>query len=139
MQFARRPEDLTLSLALRSHRECRSMCWGRASAAMELGPEGQLSEKALQPGETVCGVLRRHAVAHSLLFTWPRQARLQAAGRRCHTASCSVEITAVATPISSSALQSASSLSAERVRAEVFWRSPLNLQSPARRRLKTRR
>jgi transposase-like protein len=32
-------------------------------------------EETLQPGETVCGVARRHGVAHSLLFTWRRQAR----------------------------------------------------------------
>ncbi|MCC8976892.1 transposase [Bradyrhizobium sp. Cham227] len=29
----------------------------------------------MQPGETVCGVARRHGMAHSLLFTWRRQAR----------------------------------------------------------------
>ncbi|MCS3445008.1 transposase [Bradyrhizobium elkanii] len=30
----------------------------------------RLVEETLQPGETVCGVARRHGVAHSLLFTW---------------------------------------------------------------------
>ncbi|RQH05193.1 MULTISPECIES: transposase [Bradyrhizobium] len=34
----------------------------------------RLVEETLQPGETVCGVARRHGVAHSLLFTWRRQA-----------------------------------------------------------------
>jgi transposase len=35
----------------------------------------RLVEETLQAGETVCGVARRHGVAHSLLFTWRRQAR----------------------------------------------------------------
>ena len=35
----------------------------------------RLVEETLQVGETVCGVARRHGVAHSLLFTWRRQAR----------------------------------------------------------------
>ncbi|WP_035971824.1 transposase, partial [Bradyrhizobium sp. WSM3983] len=29
----------------------------------------RLVEETLQPDETVCGVARRHGVAHSLLFT----------------------------------------------------------------------
>jgi len=32
-------------------------------------------EETLQAGETVCGVARRHGIAHSVLFTWRRQAR----------------------------------------------------------------
>lgn len=35
----------------------------------------RLVEETLQPGETVCGVARRHGVTHSLPFTWRRQAR----------------------------------------------------------------
>jgi transposase-like protein len=35
----------------------------------------RLVEEALQAGETVSGVARRHGVAASLLFTWRRQAR----------------------------------------------------------------
>src|SRR5262252_6790342 len=35
----------------------------------------RLVEETLRAGETVCGVARRHGVAHSLLFTWRRQAR----------------------------------------------------------------
>lgn len=35
----------------------------------------RLVEETLQPGETVCGVARRHGVTHSLPFAWRRQAR----------------------------------------------------------------
>jgi transposase len=35
----------------------------------------RLIEETLRPGETVCGVARRHGLAPSLLFTWRRLAR----------------------------------------------------------------
>lgn len=35
----------------------------------------RLIEETLRPGETVCGVARRHGLAASLLFTWRRLAR----------------------------------------------------------------
>ena len=35
----------------------------------------RIVEETLEPGVSVCAVARRHGVAHSLLFTWRRQAR----------------------------------------------------------------
>lgn len=68
----------------------------------------RLVEETLQPGETVCGVARRHEVAHSLLFTWRRQAP-GATGKDAEPALVPVEITPVAAAISSGAPQLASS------------------------------
>ena len=52
-----------------------------------------LVEETLQTGETVCGVARRHGVAHSLLFTWRRQARQGRLGGDAVPALVPVEIT----------------------------------------------
>lgn len=35
----------------------------------------RIIEETLEPGVSVCAVARRHGIAHSLLFTWRRQAR----------------------------------------------------------------
>ena len=67
----------------------------------------RLVEETLQAGETVCGVARRHGVAHSLLFTWRRQARQGRLGGDSVPALVPVEITPVAAPISSDAPQPA--------------------------------
>lgn len=80
----------------------------------------RLVEETSQPGETVCGVARRHGVAHSLLFTWRRQARQGRLGRDATPALVPVEITPVAAPISSSALQPTSSSPAPRARAGII-------------------
>jgi len=63
----------------------------------------RLVEETLQAGETVCGVARRHGVAHSLLFTWRRQARQGRLGGDTMPALVPVEITPVAAPITSDA------------------------------------
>ena len=60
----------------------------------------RLVEETLQVGETVCGVARRHGVAHSLLFTWRRQARQGRLGGDAAPALVRVEITPVAAPVS---------------------------------------
>jgi len=67
----------------------------------------RLVEETLQAGETVCGVARRHGVAHSLLFTWRRQARQGRLGGDTVPALVPVEITPVAAPVSSDAPESA--------------------------------
>ena len=69
----------------------------------------RLVEETLQAGETVCGVARRHGVAHSLLFTWRRQARQGCLGGDAGAALVPVEITARPIPVSTSESQSASS------------------------------
>jgi transposase len=63
----------------------------------------RLVEETLQAGETVCGVARRHGVAHSLLFTWRRQARQGRLGGDTVPALVPVELTPVAAPITSDA------------------------------------
>ncbi|RZN06370.1 hypothetical protein CWO91_29420 [Bradyrhizobium genosp. SA-3] len=68
------------------------------------GEKVRLVEVTLRPGETVCGVARRHGVAHNLLFIWRRQARQR---DRAVPALVPVEITPVAAPISSDAPQPA--------------------------------
>lgn len=80
----------------------------------------RLVEETLQPGETVCGVARRHGVAHSLLFTWRRQARQGQLGGDVTSALVPVEITSVAAPISSSASQPSSSPAAQRAKAGII-------------------
>ncbi|NEU98320.1 transposase [Bradyrhizobium sp. UFLA 03-164] len=80
----------------------------------------RLVEETLQPGETVCGVARRHGVAHSRLFTWHRQARQGRLGGDAAPALISVEITPVVAPISSGAPQLASSPPAQRARAGII-------------------
>lgn len=49
--------------------------------------------ETLQAGETVCGLARRHGVAHSLLFAWRRQARQGRLGGDSVPALVPVEIT----------------------------------------------
>src|SRR6185312_7724586 len=62
--FVKRPEDLTLSLALRSRRECRSMCWASSAGGDGVTTRrSALLKRPCSPGETVCGVARRHGVA----------------------------------------------------------------------------
>jgi transposase len=65
----------------------------------------RLVEETLQAGETVCGVARRHGVAHSLLFTWRRQARQGRLGGDAVPALVPVEIRPEAAPISNGAPQ----------------------------------
>jgi transposase len=79
----------------------------------------RLVEETLQAGETVCGVARRHGVAHSLLFTWRRQARQGRRGGDAAPALVPVEITPVAAPIPS-APQPASSPAAQRARGGII-------------------
>jgi transposase len=69
----------------------------------------RLVEETLQAGETVCGVARRHGIAHSLLFTWRRQARQGRLGGDAGAALVPVEITAGPIPVSTSESQPASS------------------------------
>jgi len=69
----------------------------------------RLVEETLQAGETVCGVARRHGVAHSLLFTWRRQARQGGLGGDAGAALVPVEITTGPIPVSASESQPASS------------------------------
>jgi transposase len=52
----------------------------------------RLVEETLQAGETVCGVARRHGLAHSLLFTWRRQARQGRLGGEAVPALAALEI-----------------------------------------------
>ena len=80
----------------------------------------RLVEETLQAGETVCGVARRHGVAHSLLFTWRRQARQGRLGGDTEPALVPVQITPVAAPISSDAPESASSPPAQRGRSGII-------------------
>jgi len=80
----------------------------------------RLVEETLQAGETVCGVARRHGVAHSLLFTWRRQARPGRLGGDSVPTLVPVEITPVVAPIPSDAPQPASSPPAQRERAGII-------------------
>jgi transposase len=80
----------------------------------------RLVEETFQAGETVCGVARRHGVAHSLLFTWRRQARQGRLGGDSAPALVPVEITPVAAPISSDAPQPVALPPAQRARAGII-------------------
>jgi transposase len=80
----------------------------------------RLVEETLQPGETVCGVARRHRVAHSLLFTWRRQARQGRLGGDAAPALVPVEITPVAAPISSDAPLPVASPPAQRAKTGII-------------------
>lgn len=80
----------------------------------------RLVEETLQAGETVCGVARRHGVAHSLLFTWRRQARQGRLGGDVVPALVPVEITPAPAPVSINAPQPASLPSAQRARAGII-------------------
>jgi len=81
----------------------------------------RLVEETLQAGETVCGVARRHGVAHSLLFTWRRQARQGRLGGDAAPALVPVEIIPVAAPISNGVPQPpSSSPPAQRARTGII-------------------
>lgn len=85
------------------------------------GEKVRLVEETLQAGETVCGVARRHGVAHSLLFTWRRQARQGRLGGDSAPALVPVEITPVAAaPISSDTPASSPPAPAQRARAGII-------------------
>jgi transposase len=62
--------------------------------------KARLVEETLQPGETVCGVARRHGLAQSLLFTWRRRARQGRLGGAAVPALVPIEITSAAAPAS---------------------------------------
>jgi transposase len=74
----------------------------------------RLVEETLQAGETVCGVARRHGVAHSLLFTWRRQARQGRLGGEAVPALVPVEITSTPAPTPTCAPQAPSLPPAQR-------------------------
>jgi transposase len=74
----------------------------------------RLVEETLQAGETVCGVARRHGVAHSLLFTWRRQARQGRLGGEAVPALVPVEITSTPALTPTCALQAPSLPPAQR-------------------------
>ena len=78
----------------------------------------RLVEETLQAGETVCGVARRHGVAHSLLFTWRRQARQGRLGGDVVPALVPIEITPA--PVSIDAPQPASLPPAQRARVGII-------------------
>jgi transposase len=78
----------------------------------------RLIEETLQPGETVCGVARRHGMAQSLLFTWRRQARQGRLGGEAVPALVPVEITPTPAPATRCAPQS--SPPAQRARAGII-------------------
>src|SRR5438552_14320999 len=82
--------------------------------------KARLVEETLQAGETVCGVARRHGVAHSLLFTWRRQARQGRLGGEALPALVPVEISSAVSPVSISAPQPTSSLPAHRAGAGII-------------------
>jgi transposase len=81
----------------------------------------RLIEETLQPGETVCGVARRHGLAQSLLFTWRRQARAgRLGGQEPAPALVPVEIASAPAPASVSARQASASPSARHVRSGII-------------------
>jgi transposase len=80
----------------------------------------RLVEETLQSGETVWGLARRHGVAHSLLFTWRRQARQGRLGGDVVPALVPVEITPAPAPVSINAPQPASLPPAQRARAGII-------------------
>ncbi len=74
----------------------------------------------MQAGETVCGVARRHGVAHSLSFTWRRQARQGRLGGGALPPLVPVEIASAPELASTVAPQPASSLPAHRAGAGII-------------------
>jgi len=80
----------------------------------------RLIEEILQPGETVCGVARRHGLAQSLLFTWRRQARQGRLGGEALPALVPVEITSAPAPASTGAPQPPSSPPVQRARVGLI-------------------
>jgi transposase len=82
--------------------------------------KARLIEETLQPGETVCGVARRHGLAQSLLFTWRRQARQGRLGGEALPALVPVEITSAPAPASTGAPQPPSSPPVQRARVGLI-------------------
>lgn len=80
----------------------------------------RLVGETLQPGETVCGVARRHGMAQSLLFTWRRQARQGCLGGEAIPALVPVEITSTPASASMCAAQPSCSPPAQRARAGII-------------------
>lgn len=81
----------------------------------------RLIEETLRPGETVCGVARRHGLAQSLLFTWRRQARAgRLGGQEAAPALLPVEISSAASPASRCVPQPLSSAPAHRARVGII-------------------
>jgi transposase len=80
----------------------------------------RLIEEILQPGETVCGVARRHGLAQSLLFTWRRQARQGRLGGEALPALVPVEITSAPAAASTGAPQPPASPPVQRARAGLI-------------------
>ncbi|WP_407175424.1 IS66-like element accessory protein TnpA [Bradyrhizobium sp. STM 3562] len=80
----------------------------------------RLVEETLQPGETVCGVARRHGMAQSLLFTWRRQARQGCLGGETVPALVPVEITSTPASALTCAPQPSCSPPAQRARAGII-------------------
>jgi len=80
----------------------------------------RLVEETLLAGETVCGVARRHGVAHSLLFTWRRQARQGRLGGEALPALVPVEIGSAPELASAGAQQPALSLPAHRAGSGII-------------------
>jgi transposase len=80
----------------------------------------RLVVETLQAGETVCGVARRHGVAHSLLFAWRRQARQGRLGGEAVPALVPVEITPTPALASTCAPQAPSSARAQRTGAGII-------------------
>lgn len=82
--------------------------------------KARLIEETLQPGETVCGVARRHGLAQSLLFTWRRQARQGRLGGEALPARVPVEITSAPAPAPTGAPQPPSSPPVQRARVGLI-------------------
>ncbi len=82
--------------------------------------KARLIEETLQPGETVCGVARRHGLAQSLLFTWRRQARQGRPGGEALPALVPVEITSAPALASTGAPQLPSSPPVQRARVGLI-------------------
>ena len=81
----------------------------------------RLVEETLQAGETVCGVGRRHGLAHSLLFTWRRQARAGRLGsQEAAPTLLPVEIASTPAPASVSAPQPLAPPPAQQVRSGII-------------------
>ncbi len=80
----------------------------------------RLVEETLQAGETVCGVARRHGLAHGVLFTWRRQAREGRLGGETVPALVPVEIGSAPAPASTCVPQPPSSPFAGRARSGII-------------------
>jgi len=80
----------------------------------------RLVDETLQPGESVCGVARRHGVAPSLLFTWRRLARQGRLGSEAVPALVPVEITTTPALIPTCAPSPRSAPAKQRTRAGII-------------------